>query len=270
MASDVPAKKPHAVCFPSPAQSHIKATLKLAKLLHCKGFHITFVNTELNHIRMLEAQGGLGFLDSLPSDFQFLAIPDGLPPSDAASTQDIAALCESARSFMKAPFCDLVEGLNERAALDTNFPAVSCIVSDGFMTFTTRPASEKLGVPIVNLWTVPACVVMCFMQYPMLMEKGFNSSRDVSSSTDGYLDIIVDWIPGMKNMRLRDISNFIRTTKADDIMFELAIDAMSRANEATATVIHTFEPLEKDVLDALLPMFSGPVYAIGPASLLLD
>ena len=44
------ADKPHAVLIPLPFQSRIKSMLKLAKLLHHRGFHITFVNTEYNHI----------------------------------------------------------------------------------------------------------------------------------------------------------------------------------------------------------------------------
>ncbi|KAK3414143.1 hypothetical protein EUGRSUZ_I02651 [Eucalyptus grandis] len=55
--------------------------LKLAKLLHHKGFHITFVNTEHNHKRLLRSQGPHS-LDGLPH-FRFDMIPDGLPPSDA-------------------------------------------------------------------------------------------------------------------------------------------------------------------------------------------
>ena len=43
------AQKPHAVCVPYPAQGHINPVLKLAKILHSRGFHITFVYTELNH-----------------------------------------------------------------------------------------------------------------------------------------------------------------------------------------------------------------------------
>ena len=37
------ADKPYAVCIPCLIQSHIKAMLKFSKLLHHKGFHITFV-----------------------------------------------------------------------------------------------------------------------------------------------------------------------------------------------------------------------------------
>ncbi|CAA6658840.1 unnamed protein product [Spirodela intermedia] len=60
-------KKPHAVCVPYP----------LAKLLHSRGFHITFVNNEYNHRRLLRSQS-LFSLDGIP-DFKFRTIPDGLP-----------------------------------------------------------------------------------------------------------------------------------------------------------------------------------------------
>jgi hypothetical protein len=36
--------KPHLVCVPLPLQTDIISMLNLAKLLHNKGFHITFVN----------------------------------------------------------------------------------------------------------------------------------------------------------------------------------------------------------------------------------
>jgi glycerol-3-phosphate cytidylyltransferase-like family protein len=53
-------------------QGHIKAMLKFAKLLHCKGLHITFVNTEFNHKRILRS-GGPVALDNLPG-FHFETI----------------------------------------------------------------------------------------------------------------------------------------------------------------------------------------------------
>ncbi|KAL1336280.1 hypothetical protein HN51_030670 [Arachis hypogaea] len=37
-------KKPHSVMVPFPSQGHINPFLKPAKILHTKGFHITFVN----------------------------------------------------------------------------------------------------------------------------------------------------------------------------------------------------------------------------------
>jgi hypothetical protein len=49
--------KPHVVCMPYPAQGHITPMLTVAKLLHSFGFHITFVNTEYNHRRLLRSLG---------------------------------------------------------------------------------------------------------------------------------------------------------------------------------------------------------------------
>ncbi|KAL5992500.1 hypothetical protein ACLOJK_013419 [Asimina triloba] len=67
-------EKPHAILIPYPAQGHVKPMLKLAKLLHSKGFYITYVNTEFNHNRLLRSRGPHS-LDGL-DDFRFEAIPD--------------------------------------------------------------------------------------------------------------------------------------------------------------------------------------------------
>jgi len=87
------AGKPHAVLVPFAAQGHVTPMLKLGKILHFWGFHVTFVNTEYNHRRLLRSRGA-GALDGLPG-FRFATIPDGLPPSDADVTQDGASLCRS-------------------------------------------------------------------------------------------------------------------------------------------------------------------------------
>jgi hypothetical protein len=129
MIFNILADKPHAVCIPSPAQSHIKSMLKLSKLLHYKVFHITFVNTEFNHKRLLKSRGP-DAMNGLP-DFRFESIPDALPPSNENETQDVAALCEAAKKNLLAPFNDLLDKLNDSAS--SNVPPVTCIVSDGFM-----------------------------------------------------------------------------------------------------------------------------------------
>jgi len=51
------AGKPHAVLVPFPAQGHVTPMLKLGKILHCWGLHVTFVNTEYNRRRLLRSRG---------------------------------------------------------------------------------------------------------------------------------------------------------------------------------------------------------------------
>ena len=163
-------EKPHAVCIPYPAQGHITPMLMLAKLLHHRGFYITFVNTDYNHRRLLQSRGP-NSLDGL-QDFKFRTIPDGLPYSDANCTQDIPALCESTSKNCLAPFCDLISQLNSMAASPcSNMPPVSCIVSDAVMSFSMLAANE-FKIPYAFLWTASACGYLGYFQYEHLIKQG--------------------------------------------------------------------------------------------------
>lgn len=158
--------KPHAICIPFPAQGHLNPMFKLAKILHHKGFHITFVNSEFNHRRLLRSRGPHS-LDGLPS-FQFETIPDGLPFSDADATQDVPSLCDSTSKNCLDPFRELVSRLNT----NPDIPPVTCIVSDGIMSFTLEVARD-LGILDVFFWTNGAGGVMAYFHYRQLVEKGY-------------------------------------------------------------------------------------------------
>ncbi|KAL3843764.1 hypothetical protein ACJIZ3_001167 [Penstemon smallii] len=252
--------QPHAVLIPYPAQGHIAPVLKLAKLLHSKGFYITFVNTEFNHNRLVRARGpeSVSGLDG----FQFKTIPDGLPASDKDATQDIPQLCDSLRKNGLSPFLDLIKSLND----SPDCPNVSCIVSDGVMSFTLD-AAEQLDIPEVVFFTTSACGFMGYCHYAELVTRGIFPLKDESQITNGYLETKLDWVPGMKNIRLRDFPSFVRTTDPDDIMVNYNILQTKNASRAKAVLINTFDELEKEVLDALRQKF-GHVSTIGPLQLL--
>ncbi|KAL6144096.1 hypothetical protein ACLB2K_054791 [Fragaria x ananassa] len=257
--------KPHVVCIPMPFQSHIKAMLQFAQLLHHKGFHVTFVNTEFNHKRFLKSLGP-NSLDGLP-DFQFETIPDGLPSSDEKHSKDINLVSHSIIKQSLAPFRNLLNKLND----NMNLPVTS-IVSDGFLTFTITVA-EELGVPIALFFTFAAVGFLNFATLPTLVEKGIAPLKDESCLTDELLDMVVDWVPGLKDIRLRDLTGSWRTSNPDDILFKVGIEAVEAAHKASAIVVHTFEALEPDVLEALSSNTTcklPPVYAIGPLQLLLN
>ncbi|PHT76248.1 7-deoxyloganetin glucosyltransferase [Capsicum annuum] len=255
--------KPHAVCIPYPAQGHINPMLKLAKILHHKGFHITFVNTEHNHKRFLKSRGP----DSLQglASFRFETIPDGLPPCDPDATQDIASLCKSTTTTCLGPFKELLARLNNTSS--SNVPPISCIVADGSMSFTLS-AAQDLGIPQVFFRTVSACGLLGYMHYRDLVEKGYTPLKDESYLTNGYLDITLDWIPGMNGIRLRDLPSFVRTTNPEEYVIKFAIQEAERSKNACAMVLNTFEPLEREVLESLQTLLP-PIYAIGPLHLLV-
>ncbi|KAI3971255.1 hypothetical protein MKW92_041304 [Papaver armeniacum] len=246
--------KPHAVFIPVPTQGHVTPMMTLAKLFHSKGFHITFVNTEFNHQRLINSRGP----DSVKGlhDFRFETIPDGLPlPDDLNATQPIPDLLHAFRKKMQLPFRNLIEKLNNNSKSSLSSPSsedilppITCIISDGMMRFALKVGVE-LGIPVALFWTASACGLICYLHFTQLIERGLVPLKDESDLTNGYLDTKIDWIPGMKDIRLRDLPGFVRTMDTSDIHFDYF----------------------KDVLDALKSdqLSLPPLYTIGPVHELL-
>ncbi|EOA37871.1 hypothetical protein CARUB_v10011467mg [Capsella rubella] len=248
-------QKPHVVCVPFPAQGHINPMLKVAKLLYARGFHVTFVNTVYNHNRLIRSRGP-NALDGLPS-FQFESIPDGLPEQPIKDVmQRVPPLCESTMKNCLAPFKELLRRINSK----DDIPPVSCIVSDGVMSFTLD-AAEEFGIPEVLFWTTSACGFLAYLHFYRFIEKGLSPLKDES-----YLDTKIDWIPSMRNLRLKDIPSFIRATNPEDIMLNFFVHEADRAKRASAIILNTFDSLEHDTIQSIQSIIPL-VYTIGPLHL---
>ncbi|RZC77775.1 hypothetical protein C5167_002014 [Papaver somniferum] len=260
-------EKIHVVSVPYPTQSHISAMMKLAKILHFRGFHITFVNTEFNHQRLLNSRGP-DSLTGLP-DFRFETIPDGLPPPvNPNASQDFIALSISIQKNGLEPFRNLIHKLNDNKY--SNVPPVSFIVSDSFMSFTLQAAKE-FGIPEMLYCPISFCAFACFPHFPHLIQRGLVPLKDESCFTNGYLDTQIDWIPGMKDIRFRDLPSFVQTTDPNAPFLHASMIEMGRTYDATALIFNTFDALEVEVLDAFKSQLSlPPIYAVGPLQLLLN
>ncbi|KAH1192836.1 7-deoxyloganetin glucosyltransferase [Glycine max] len=254
-------RKPHALLTPYPLQGHINPLFRLAKLLHLRGFHITFVHTEYNIKRLLNSRGPKA-LDGL-QDFHFETIPDSLPPTygDGDVTEDAVSLAKSVREKMLVPFRDLLARLQDSSTAGL-VPPVTCLVSDCSMLFTIQ-AAEELSLPIALFSPVSACALMSILHYRSLFDKGLIPLKDKSYLTNGYLDTKVDWIPGMKNFKLKDLPTFIRTTDPNDFLLKFLIEEGDNMQRSSAIILNTFAELESDVLNALTSMFPS-LYPIGP------
>ncbi|CAK9179139.1 unnamed protein product [Ilex paraguariensis] len=255
-------QKPHAVLVPYPAQGHVNPLMRLAKLLHSRGFHITFVNTEFNHNRLIKSNGPES-VEGVP-DFKFETIPDGMPPSTRDATQDVPQLCYSTRKNCLVPFKELLGKLNS----SSDIPPVTCIISDGVMSFGVK-AGEDMGIPEVQFWTASACSFMGYLHYRELIKRGIFPFKDDTYNTDGTLDSPIDWIPGMRDIRFRDLPSFFRTTDPNDIMFDFMGEEAHNCLNASAIIFNTFDALEREVLEGFISKFNYPnIYTIGPLSLL--
>nr|GMC65924.1 7-deoxyloganetin glucosyltransferase-like [Ipomoea batatas] len=249
-------QRPHAVCIPYPAQGHISAMLKLAKLLHHKGFHITYVLTQFNYTHIMKARNSLPLSQS--PTFRFETIPDGLPSRENPDTAlDIAELCFSTAKNCYAPFMELIDRLNRAS----DVPPVSCVVSDTVMAFTVGVAQE-LGIPVVLFWPISGVASLMHIYSPDLRDK-VSKNKDVI-----FGDYIIDWIPGIKSIGLSDIPTTAWSTDPNDPFIDYMISQVSKSYKASAVIFHTFDELEPEVCNALSSMFNR-VYTIGPIPMLL-
>ncbi|WCJ31911.1 UDP-Glycosyltransferase superfamily protein [Euphorbia peplus] len=260
-------KKPHAVCVPYPAQGHVTPMLQLAKLLHSRGFHITYVNTEFNHQRRIRAKGP-DSVKGLP-DFQFETIPDGMPmQSEFEATQDVPSLCDSTRKNCLVPFVELLKKLNDSAASDDQVPPVSCVISDGVMCFGMK-AAQQLNIPQVQFWTASACSFMCYLEYSDLRRRGLIPHKIEDFMNREIGDTPIDWIQGVDHLRLKDIPAFIGTSN-DEVMYDFLGSEAEDCLNSSAIIFNTFDAFEEKVLKAITAnKFSRNIYTIGPLNLLV-
>ncbi|KAI3684567.1 hypothetical protein L6452_33791 [Arctium lappa] len=249
-------KSNHVVFVPFPAQSHIKCMLKLARVLHHNGLHITFVNTDFTHKRLLES-GGPHSLDGAPG-FRFETISNGFEPDHGSTNNNVdvtrmSELYNALRTNCLAPFLDLVSQLET---------PVSCIISDGFMPFAID-AAQMLHLPSMQFWTLAATGFMGFYQTPKLVEKGLIPLKD-----ETYLDTVIDWIPGLERFRLKDLP-CSRYTNLTEPGYTYLFHCLKTTQNVSHIILHTFQDLEPNVIKTIEPIFPN-VYTIGPLQLLLN
>ncbi|KAJ1271275.1 hypothetical protein BS78_06G116800 [Paspalum vaginatum] len=241
--------------------------LKLAKILHSRGFHVTFVNSEFNHRRLLRSRGARA-LDGLP-DFRFATIPEGLPPSDVDATQDVPSLCRATMENCLPHFRRLLAELNS----SPDVPPVTCVFGDDVMSFTLEAARE-IGVPCALFWTASVCGYLGYLCYRTIVEKGIFPFKDAEQLTNGFLDTpAADWATGMsKHIRLKDFPSFMRSTDPEEFMFHFALKVTEQMAGADAVILNTFDELEQDGLDAMRAMIpsSASIHTIGPLAFLAE
>ncbi|MCL7034107.1 hypothetical protein MKW94_015287 [Papaver nudicaule] len=111
----------------------------------------------------------------------------------------------------------------------------------------------------------------CVEPFRNLKYKLNSAKHSDSYLTNGYLDTPIDGIPGMKDIRFRDLPSFFRTTDPNDAILSSSIVETEKTYNATAWIFNTFDALEMELLEASksqLPL--PPIYTIGPLHSLLN
>ena len=92
---------------------------------------------------------------------------------------------------------------------------------------------------------------------------------DESYLKNGYLDTIIDWVPGMDGIRLKDMNSVIRTTDLHDTFLKFCDKSSQNSHNVSHNIFHTFDALEPSIVNAFTSMVPQ-VYTVGPMQLLLN
>ncbi|XP_031491610.1 (R)-mandelonitrile beta-glucosyltransferase-like [Nymphaea colorata] len=253
-------RKPHAMFIPYPLQGHITPMMQLAKLIHQRGFHVTFVNTEYNHQRLVQSGSHDPDLSRIISGFNFETIPDGLSTATPDRSQDVSDLCNSLAKNSSNLFRHLIMSmLNE----SPENPPITCIVSDASMSLLILNPAEDLGVPVIFFRPHSGCGFWCYFHFKNLIEKGYIPLQDECQLKNGYLETKIDWIPGMPALRLMDMPTFLRTLDPHDTILNYIEDAAQATFKGKGLIINTFAELEPNILSAARCRVPN-LFAVGP------
>jgi hypothetical protein len=216
-------------------------------------------------------------------------VPDGLPESGNYDvTQDIAALCLSTTRHSAALFRNLLARLNgtpgappvscviadgvmsfaQRIAEEMGIRALVCWTTSacGFMGYLHFAELIRRGyVPLKGSSNLVFQDDYTWIKLVSQTEKSTKIKQKTDfffvfatdwlleerDLTNGYLDTAIDWIPGMPDIRLKDIPSFIRTTDPDDVMLNFDGGEAQNARKARGVILNTYDALEQDVVNAL-------------------
>lgn len=153
--------RPHAVVIPFPAQGHVIPLMQLSKRLANHGVKITFVNTEYNHMRVLNAMGDTS---DIGDEIHLVSLPDGMEAWE--DRNDIGKLCEAGLSVMSGKLEELIKRINEIEGDE-----VTCVVADAGLSWALEVA-VKMKIRRAAFCPTAAALVALAFSIPKLIQDG--------------------------------------------------------------------------------------------------
>ncbi|XP_031262821.1 UDP-glycosyltransferase 83A1-like [Pistacia vera] len=125
---------PHVLVIPFPAQGHVLPLMELSQCLVNHGIRITFVNTQENHKRVMDA---LVMKDGMGDQFHLVSIP--LVQESSENTGQLAEkLVEAILWLMPKKVEELIEQIN---ASDSD--KITCVLADPVLNWAMEIAAKK-------------------------------------------------------------------------------------------------------------------------------
>ncbi|KAG2715533.1 hypothetical protein I3760_03G082700 [Carya illinoinensis] len=173
---------PHVLVIPFPAQGHIIPLLELSRHLVNHGFKITFVNTEYNHDRIMNA---IGVKDKIGDQIHMVTIPDGIETLEDRKKPGKSSA--AVLNVMPGKLEELIDRI-----CGSNGEEITCVLADQSIGWALEIA-EKKGIRRAAFCPAAAALLVLVFNIPNLIRDG----------------IIADDGPLLASNQLRDsVGNF--------------------------------------------------------------
>ncbi|KAL9447899.1 hypothetical protein AB3S75_015390 [Citrus x aurantiifolia] len=216
--------RPHVLVMPAPAQGHVIPLLEFSQCLAKHGFRVTFVNTDYDHMRVVESLEGK---NDLGEQIRLVSIPDGMEPW---------------------------EDRNDLGKLTKN---VLQVMPDGYMAWSMEVA-KKMNVRGALFWPSSAASVALLFHIPKLIDDGIIDSHGTPMSKQMFRIA-----PNMPEMNSGDCFwTDMGDLTTERILFDLADKDLKAMRAVNFQLCHSTYELEAGafaVVPDLLPI--GPLLA---------
>ncbi|KAK6255925.1 UDP-glucuronosyl/UDP-glucosyltransferase - like 10 [Theobroma cacao] len=238
---------PHILVIPYPAQGHVIPLMELSQNLAKHGFKVSFVNTEFNHKRVMDAFAKKVDADEL---VQLVSIPDGM--EDGESRNQLGKLTESICQVMPKELKQLIEKTNRLE------DKITCVVADVNVGWALEVAAE-LGIHGAAFWPGSALLLSLTFSLQKLMDDGVIDANGTPIDKDKVIQLSPT-TPGMYP------TNFVWACLGDLFTQKIIFDYMRRNNKAAKEAdwlicnsTHDLESGAFNLAPEILPI--GPVSA---------
>ncbi|KAL3523921.1 hypothetical protein ACH5RR_016755 [Cinchona calisaya] len=254
MGSQAANLPPHVLIFPLPVQGHVNSMLRLAELLCLAKLHVTFIVSDFCHDRLLKHTNVESRFVCYPG-FSFQTISDGLPEDHPRAGEGIPDIMPALKRVTAPLFKQMM--IEKRCFASSTRRAITCIIADGVLSFTTEFAQEN-GIALVYFRTASAAAFWAIFCMPELIE-----AREIPLKGNG-MDLMVKSVPGMENLiRRRDLPGFCRVDDLNETTFQRMKNDTRQCPRAQALILNTFEDLEGPTLSHIRKHLPR-LYTIGP------
>ncbi|CAI0392973.1 unnamed protein product [Linum tenue] len=226
----------HLVLVPCPYQGHINPMLQLGTILHSRGFSISIIHTQFN-----------APCPRNHPDFNFIAVPDGLP-DHLISSGNIPAILLAVNANCHTPLKDRVAQMMQSEKPNGK---VSCIIYDEYM-YRAESVAYSLRIPSIMLRTN---TVSTFLARDFVLRLIDQGQIPLQGS------IMEKPVPEHYPLRYKDLPTTIFKSLNN---FVEVVKNVRLVGSSSAVIWNTVDCLENPLLGQVKQQCRVPIFTVGP------